>query len=96
MLDEKLNGYINSHKQFPPVITERQIVETVAGRQQRMAIVLLSLASLLWTLVLYGFSFLIGRENQAVGIALFFMISLGHMSSASFAGIVLKFRKVVV
>jgi hypothetical protein len=96
MLDEKLNGYINNHKQIPPVINERRIVETVAGRRQRTAIVLLSLASLLWTLVLYGFSFLIGRDNQAAGIALFFIISIGHMGSALFVGIILKSRKVVV
>ena len=93
---EKLDGYINSQEDTPPVITERQIVEIVAKRQKRMAVTLLSLAGLLWTLVLYSFSFLVGRENQTAGIILLAALSVGYICAGCFAGIVLKFRKVVL
>jgi hypothetical protein len=92
-MDESLNGYMNSQPGVPPVITERQIAAVLARRARRASTILLSLASLLWTVLLYGYAFVLGRENQAAGIALLCVLTLGYICAGCFAGIVMKYRK---
>ena len=92
-MDEKLSGYINSQAQKPPAISEAAIVRELAWRERRKTLVMLSLAALLWTTLLYGYAFVLGRENQAAGIALLCAISVGYIGAGCFAGIILKFRK---
>ena len=93
-MDEKLDGYINSQPQTPPVITEREIVNELAQRRKRLHFILLSLSGLLWAVALYSVSFMVGRQNQVIGISLLTAISVGYMCAGCFAVIVIKFRKV--
>ena len=93
-MDEKLSGYINSQPQSPPFINERHIVQELALRKKRLYIIMVSLAGLLWTLLLYTVAFMVGLENQTAGIALLTAISIGYICAGWFAGMVLKFRKV--
>ena len=93
-MDDKLSAYINRQMQEPPIIDERQIFNEIAQRRKQMYLILLSLAGLLWTMLLYAVSFMVGRENQVIGIAMLTIISVGYMCAGWFAGIVIKFRKV--
>ena len=93
-MDEKLRGYINQPDGTPPTIAQARLAERAERDRKRMALVLLSLAGLLWTLVFYGVCFAIGRDNPAAGIALLSAMSAGYMGAGCFAGIVMKLRKV--
>ena len=93
-MDEQLSGYFGCQSHQPPFISERQIIKELAQRRKRMYLILFSLAGLLWTLLLYTVSFVVGRENQTAGILLLTAISIGYMCAGCFAGIVIKFRKV--
>ena len=93
-MDERLGRYVNSQTQAPPIVSEAAIARELARRARRASTILLSLAALLWTVLLYGYAFILGRENHAAGIALLCFLTLGYICAGFFAGIVLKYRKV--
>jgi hypothetical protein len=93
-MDDKLNHYINSLAETPPCISERQIVKQVEQRRKKLTLILLAVAGLLWTLTFYAASFVVGREYPSWGIAMLAAISGGYILAGSFAGIVIKLRKV--
>ena len=95
-MDKRLNAYINSQTCTQPVITEQKIANELAQRRKRLYLILFSLAGLLWAIALYSVSFIVCKENQAAGIALLSVIFIGYMCAGCFAGIVIKFRKVVI
>ena len=92
-MDERLDRYINSQAPEPPAVSAAAIARELARRTRRMSTILLSLAALLWTVLLYSYAFVLGRENQAAGIALLCVLTLGYICAGCFAGIVMKYRK---
>ena len=95
-MDERLSGYINNQIHEPPLVNERQIAAELARRGNRVYLILLSVTGLLWTMLLYVVSFTVGKENQTAGIVLLTIISVSYICAGWFAGIVIKFRKVVL
>jgi hypothetical protein len=93
-MDKKLNFYFGYQAENPPYISEREIVRVLEQRRKRLLTILLSLAGLLWTIALYAVSFVVGWENQTLGISLLCALSGGYICAGCFAGIVIKFRKV--
>ena len=92
-MDEKLSGYINNQMNEPPVLDERRLVAELARRTKRMHLILLSLSSLLWAMLIYVVSLLVSMENQTAGIVLLAATSVGNVCAGCFAGIVIRFRK---
>ena len=93
-MDEQLRDYIGTPAQTPPVVCEREIVAELARREKRLHLILLSVAGLLWTALLYCFAFMVGLKNRDAGVAMLVAISVGCTCAGCFAGLVMKFRKV--
>jgi hypothetical protein len=93
-MEDKLKAYLQATDEYPPHISEKKIVRTLADRRKRFSIIMLSFAGALWTILLYAAAFWLGKEvSTDICKAVLLCLSIGYICAGCFAGIVVKFRK---
>lgn len=96
-MDKKLESYFKFESELNyklQSINENVLARQLERRSERQSIILLSLASLLWLLLLTAAILVIGIWNKKLGILLLSIIVIQQMCAGLYSYLIFKFKKV--